>query len=293
MELSQLEYFIVLCKYGSYTKASEELHVSQPAISAAIRKLSDECNDSLVMKKNGEFSLTPKGQVLLKGAVKIHDDLNKLHSELDAFSMRGREVIRLAVPFPLCPELFEETIPRFGTEHTDVAMHLLQEGHSNIVSGIRSKSIDIGVVCKDVLVDDLDRRPYKKLEYYACFSPDHKLAKEQFVTPEMLKGEKLIIPSIANTITGAIQEYFSCCGFEPDFHYLDVFPAEVGRLALKGEGIAFMPAHSHIAGSAPLNPPLYAELYTVWLKDQPLTANRQALIDYICEGGQNLADNER
>jgi len=132
MELSQLEYYIVLCKYGSYTKASEELHVSQPAISAAIKKLADECNDSLVIRKNGEFTLTPKGQILLDGATKVLDDMNRLQQDLDAFGMREREIIRLALPFPLCPELLYSLIPRFNAEHTDAALHLVIECHSKI-----------------------------------------------------------------------------------------------------------------------------------------------------------------
>ena len=284
MELSQLEYYIVLCKYGSYTKASEELHVSQPAISAAIKKLADECNDSLVVRKNGTFSLTPKGEILLDGAIKIHDDLKHLQQELDAYGLREREIIRFALPFPLCPELLESLIPRFNAEHTDAALHLLQEGHSHIAAGLRGKNIDLGIVCKDFVDGDLGSRLYKKLEYYACVSKDHKLAGESKITPDMLKGEKLIVPRMANSISGAIIEYFSGAGFEPDIEYADVFPADVWHLAEQGEGVSFMPKHSCTEYGIPLDPPLYSELYVVWLGRQPMTEHKQALIDYICSG---------
>lgn len=284
MELSQLEYYIVLCKHGSYTKASEELHVSQPAISAAIKKLADEFNDSLVIRKGGGFSLTPKGEVLLNGAIKVHDDINKLRQELDAYGMSEREVIRLALPFPLCPELLESQIPRFNAMHTDAALHLLQEGHRHIAAGLRSKNVDLGIVCKDFVDVDLGSKLYKKLEYCACFGPGHKLANEKCITPDMLKGETLIIPRIANSISGAILEYFSEYGIEPDIKYVDVFPADVWHNAKNGDGVAFMPIHSCEGYGVPLSPPLYSELYVVWLAKQPMTEHKQALIDFICEG---------
>lgn len=283
MEISQLEYFIVLCKHGSYTRASEELHVSQPAISAAVKKLSEECNDSLVVRKKGEFSLTPKGEVLLEGAIKVFEEYNRLKQELDAFGMHEREVIRLALPFPLCPELLESKIPRFNDAHTDAALHLLQEGHTHIAAGLRNKNVDLGIVCKDFVDSDLGNRLYKKLEYYACFPEDHPLAGEKVITPKMLKGERLLIPRIANSISGAIIEYFSGYDFEPCIQYVDVFPADVWHLAKDGEGVAFMPAHSCDGFGIPMSPPLYTELYVVWLEKQPMTEHKRELIDYICD----------
>lgn len=283
MEISQLEYYIVLCKHGSYTRASEELHVSQPAISAAIKKLSEECNDSLVVRKKGEFSLTPKGEVLLEGAIKVFEEYNRLKQELDAFGMQEREVIRLALPFALCPELFESLIPRFNVAHTDAALHLLQEGHSHIAAGLRSKHIDLGIVCRDFIDSDLSSRLYKKLEYWACIPKDHPLSGEDVITPQMLHGEKLLIPRIANSISGAILEYFSGTGFEPDIQYVDVFPADVWHLAKDGEGIAFMPAHSCEEFGVPMSPPLYSDLYVVWLDKQPMTEHKKELIKFICE----------
>ena len=78
MELYQLEYFRVLCKYGSYTSASQELNVSQPAISMAIRKLEDECGGDIINRDSKNFALTPKGEVLQSWAVKIHNDVDSL-----------------------------------------------------------------------------------------------------------------------------------------------------------------------------------------------------------------------
>ena len=282
MELYQLEYFRVLCKYGSYTSASQELNVSQPAISMAVRKLEDECGGDIINRESKNFSLTPKGEVLQSWAVKIHNDVDSLCRDLDAFSLRQREIIRLALPFPLCPELLTERVPRFSSENTDVALHLLQEGHAHIIANLLNQSVDLGIICRDFLTDALESRPYKQLEYAACFPPAHPLAGRERVTPEELAGETLIVPKIANTISRAVSEYFRSRGLAPQFRFVDVFPADVGELAARGDGVVFLPRHADAGHCVPLDPPLCSELVLVWRRGETLTKKKRALIRFLC-----------
>lgn len=112
MELYQLEYFRVLCKHGSYTSASQELNVSQPTISMAVKKLEEECGGDIIDRKRKSFALTKKGETLLTWAVVIHNDVESMLQAIDTFSTRQRELIRLAFPIPLCPELMVDKIGR-------------------------------------------------------------------------------------------------------------------------------------------------------------------------------------
>lgn len=292
MELYQLEYFRVLCKYGSYTSASQELNVSQPAISMAIRKLEDECGGDIINRESKNFSLTPKGEVLQSWAVKIHNDVDSLCRDLDAFSLRQREIIRLALPFPLCPELLTERVPRFSSENTDVALHILQEGHAHIIANLSNQSVDLGIICRDFLTDALDARTYKQLEYSACLPPDHPLAGRTRIRPEELAGETLLVPKIANTISKTVSDYFGSRGLTPQFRFVDVFPADVWQLAARGDGVAFIPRHAALAASVPLDPPLCSELVLVWRRGETLTKKKRELIDFLCTAEERCAKGE-
>lgn len=64
MKLHQLQYFCAACRYGNITKAADELHVSQPSISMAIRDLEREFGLSLIQRTNRGFSVT-KGRIFL------------------------------------------------------------------------------------------------------------------------------------------------------------------------------------------------------------------------------------
>ena len=69
MDIRQLEYFVALAKTRNFRKASEHLHLSQPALSKSIRLLEAELNTVLIERTNKSFELTDTGQALLQKSV--------------------------------------------------------------------------------------------------------------------------------------------------------------------------------------------------------------------------------
>ena len=71
MELRQIEYFSAVNRYKNYTKAAQELHVSQPTISVAIQKLEDELGIKLMERDNKESALPGQGKYFLQKVKKF------------------------------------------------------------------------------------------------------------------------------------------------------------------------------------------------------------------------------
>lgn len=283
MDLYQLEYFRVLCKYGSYTCASQELNVSQPAISMAVKKLEEECGGDVIDRKRKPFTLTKKGETLLSWAVVIHNDVESMLQEIGAFSSRQREIIRLAFPMPLCPELMTDVIPAFSQHHSDVALYTMQAGHTAIAASLMKDQADLGVLCKDMLTSALEFQPYKDLEFWACFSPSHRFNNYDVITPDMLEQETLMVPKAENSISQAIQEYCRSLRRKPSIQREDVYPEDIWQLAHQGKGVAFVPKHKHGKHCAPLSPPLYSRLVIAWRRGEKLTQQKKELIDYMTQ----------
>ena len=283
MDLYQLEYFRFLCKYGSYTSASQELNVSQPAISMAVKKLEEECGGDIIDHKRKSFALTKKGETLLSWAVVIHNNMESMMQDIGSFSARQREIIRLAFPTPLCPELMTDIIPAFSQHRSDVALHTMQAGHTAIASSLMKGRADLGILCKDMLTTALESKYYKDLEFWVCFSPTHWFNGYDAITPDMLKNETLLIPKAENSISKSIQEYLLPLSKKPEIVLEDVFPEDIWQLAHQGKGIAFVPKHKHGKHCAPLSPPLYSRLVIAWRKDETLTRQKKELIGYITQ----------
>jgi len=280
MELYQLEYFRTLCKYGNYTQAAAELNVTQPALSMSVKRLEKEFGEDIIDRKSKTFALTEKGEALLNWSTVIHNDVTNMRSELNTITREARELLRLAMPIPLCPEIMSRVIPEFSYTHANATLNLLQEGHTAIVTGLMSHKIDLGIVCREMTTSLLSYVPYKKVEYVACFAPNHPFKDVERVTPAMLMNEKLYVSSIQNTMTAAIRDYLSDYA-NPPIHLINAYPDSIATLAYDGNGIVFFPKHAKPAFSKPLDPPLYGDLVIAWRKDEPLSALQQEFINAI------------
>jgi DNA-binding transcriptional LysR family regulator len=282
MELYQLECFRLICKYGgSYTKASKELMVTQPAVSIAIKKLEDEYNCELINHKSKTFSLTKMGEALLKRADSIHNEVEDIHTELKVISQKQRETIRLALPFTMCPELLSDLATGFIPYHMDISLDLLQRGHEAITEELANRTIDIGVFNKELLSPTLEARDYKQVEFWACFSPDHPFNDSECITPKMLKNETIILSKTANSMTISITKYLAAHHVKPNYSYYHVFPDHTGRLARQGAGVSFAAKYIFNEYCAPLSPPFYVDLSIAWRREDTLTRQKHNLIDFI------------
>src|ERR1700748_725162 len=93
MELYQIRQFVAVADTGSFTKAAVRASVSQPAISAAIGKLEEELGQQLLHRRQGQVTLTPAGERLLRCA---RDTLSACaSSKPELKTLSGTETIRI------------------------------------------------------------------------------------------------------------------------------------------------------------------------------------------------------
>ena len=89
MELKQLEYFLKVAHYESFTRAAEDLYVTQPAISHSVRMLEEELGHELFTRKNQKILLNEKGKCFLPYAQQVFTALGNGKKALDALFCQG------------------------------------------------------------------------------------------------------------------------------------------------------------------------------------------------------------
>ena len=257
----------------------------------SIKRLENEFGENIIDRRSKTFALTEKGEALLNWATVIHNDVTNMRSELNTITREARELLRIALPVPLCPEVFARVIPEFTYTHANATLNIMQEGHMAIVTKLLSHKIDIGIVCKDLTNAMLSYVPYKSVEYCAVFSRDHPLSKCEYITPELLSKENIYVSGIQNTMTVAIKEYLS--GYDNlKINFVNAYPDSITALAYDGNGVVFFPKHASPPNSVPLNPPLCGELVIAWRKEEPLSALQQEFINaMLIERGLNKLNN--
>ena len=80
MRIEQLEYIAAVTKYGSLRRASEQLHVSQPAVSEGIRKLERELGVTLLDRTRSGSKISLAGRELIQPIVDVLESVGRLHA---------------------------------------------------------------------------------------------------------------------------------------------------------------------------------------------------------------------
>ena len=134
MELRQLEYFYTVGKLNSFTKASEELCISQPSITISIKKLEDELGVELIQRSKKGISLTEYGEKFHIRIKEIFKDLNNAVLEIEDLKNSKREVINIGI-IPMAGEEIYKKIFLHYRNNENVEINVRSAGSREIVKG--------------------------------------------------------------------------------------------------------------------------------------------------------------
>lgn len=143
MEFKQLEAFVAVVDYGSFSEAARRLYLTQPTISAHIRSLEDELHMKLIIRTTKKTTVTAKGYQLYDSAVRMLDIRNNL---LKNFTGAHKHMIDLAASTIPSSYLLPELLAAFGKAHPDVYFHSVQSDSAEAISRVLDGTVDLALV---------------------------------------------------------------------------------------------------------------------------------------------------
>lgn len=143
MEFKQLEAFVAVVDYGSFSEAARRLYLTQPTISAHIRSLEDELHMKLIIRTTKKTTVTAKGYQLYDSAVRMLDIRNNL---LENFTGAHKHMIDLAASTIPSSYLLPELLAAFGKAHPDVYFHSVQSDSAESISRVLDGTVDLALV---------------------------------------------------------------------------------------------------------------------------------------------------
>ena len=133
MEFKQLEAFVAVVDYGSFSEAARKLYLTQPTISAHIRSLEEELHARLIIRTTKKLTITTKGYQLYDSAFRILDIRNNL---LENFTGSRKQIIDLAASTIPSSYLLPELLAGFGRMYPDVYFHSWQTDSSGAINRV-------------------------------------------------------------------------------------------------------------------------------------------------------------
>ena len=284
MKLLQMKYFQTVCRYGSITKAAEELFVSQPTISFCIKELESEFGVRLFHRRHNRLQLTVEGSYFL-------DKVNYILQSVDALAVQmknmgnNRNHVKIAVPAMISTFLFPQIFNAYSMTYPEVELEMLETGSLQVRKLVDASSVDLGITIRDDVVDDTyNELPLVSTELVFCVSRKHPLADRKQISFKELSDEHIILFKADSYQNIFIKRAFSEAGVEPNIMLCSSQLYTIKQFLSYGNVGAFL--YRQVAEMdkdlvcIPLEQPIIQDIALIWTKNGNLYSDSENFIQF-------------
>lgn len=143
MEFKQLEAFIAVVEWNSFSMAAKKLYLTQPTVSAHIRTLEKELDTTLLNRTTKQIHITEDGKYLYERAKQMMDLKRQVY---DRFQERETHRIRLGASTIPSLYIFPQILPVFHKKYPAIKLELWQSDSKGVLERIRNQQIDMGMI---------------------------------------------------------------------------------------------------------------------------------------------------
>ncbi len=243
MELTQLRYFLAIARHLSFTRAAEALPVSQPSLTAQIRKLERELGVALFTRTTRRVQLTAAGEDFVRAAQQILNLVQAAEQEMHEFSgLKRGKVVLGTIPtvgaFSLPPLLAE-----FHRKFPGIELSIQEDGSDVLMDLLLNEAIDLAVVTAPEAHPSgvLERRRLLVDEMVLLVPGDHRLAKRQSVALKELAEEQFVLFKPGYGLRRIVLDACQEAGFQPTIGFDSNQRETIYGMVEQGFGIAMLP----------------------------------------------------
>lgn len=194
ISIRQLSAFISVADNGSFTRASEQMHLTQSAVSGLIKELESSLGIVLFDRTTRQLSLSVVGHHLLPQARRILNEMQLFENEASSLTSLAQGQVRLAVS-QFAASSMPAVIAQFAKAYPDISVSLLDCSAENVLEHIQNIEVDLGVGTERGFIeseDDISADLLYQLPFCVVMPDNHALAQKTEVIWQDLVDTPLI-----------------------------------------------------------------------------------------------------
>lgn len=245
IELRQLRQFIAVAEEMSFHRAAERLHMAQPPLTAAIRKIEQELGVILLERGNRVTRITEAGQVFLIEARRTLAQFERTLGNTRRAALGLTESLRLTFVDSTVNALLPGILRQFRLAHPQAEFHLQEATTAEQLIALRDDRADLGMVVLPITPQEgLQILPFLYDRMVLALPENHPLAAQQQVTLSSLAEQPWVLfpAHYGPGMHTAILQACAVAGFSPRIVQEARQMQTIGGLVAGGVGIALMPA---------------------------------------------------
>lgn len=239
LEFQQLEQFVAVAREKNFTRAAEELHISQSALSRSIQKLEDQLGQPLFERKPREVVLTDLGELLLERAKEILYLVEDTVSLLSDTHRHGR--IRLGAIPTIAPYFLPGLLSGFARKHANISVVVQEDTTENLIKRCSHGEIDLAILAMPVIAKYLEVEKLFEEELLLVVPPGHALASRDEITATAVEEYPFVMLNEAHCLSENIESFCRQQSVQPVTVERTSQLATVEELVALGHGVSIIP----------------------------------------------------
>jgi DNA-binding transcriptional LysR family regulator len=206
--LRQLKIFEAVARHLSFSRAAEELHLTQPAVSMQVRSLEEAAGLPLTEQVGKRIYLTEAGTELASHARIVAQQLREAEEALAA--MKGLRGGKLNIGVVSTAKYFApRLLTAFRAEHPDVELRLGVHNREAIVQQLADNEIDLAIMGRPPQELETVSEPFAENPLVFVAEPAHPLAKARRIDPQQLAGESFLLREPGSGTRAAMERFLA------------------------------------------------------------------------------------
>lgn len=212
----RLQVFYTVAKQLSFTKAAEQLFMTQPAVTFQVKQLEEHFSARLFERNHGRITLTPTGRLVMDYAERIlalSEEMEKRVAELTG-AMSGP--LLLGASTTIAEFMLPQVLGEFKARHPEVQTHMMVANSETIESRVADHTLDLGLIESPSHVAGLNVEVCCDDELVMICAPGHRLAKLKAVTPRQIASDSYVSRESGSGTREFADNFFRECAVAPE-----------------------------------------------------------------------------
>ena len=212
----RLQVFYTVAKQLSFTKAAEQLFMTQPAVTFQVKQLEEHFNTRLFERSHGKIALTPAGRLVMDYAERILAMSEEMDTRVAELTGAVAGPLLLGASTTIAEFILPQILGEFKAQHPEVEAHLTVANSETIVNRVADHTIDVGLIESPSYLPSLQNETCCDDELVLICAPGHALAGRKSVKAHDIAALPIVRREPGSGTREFTDNYLRECGVPPE-----------------------------------------------------------------------------